>query len=453
MLKSRTEISKSGAGSRRTARPLQALLALSLAAGAAVCAPAPGPALPDTPGGAKTVSFSILEDYDKGDDLAEVARDFDLFRELKVTIWRGSFGWDDYEPEPGKYDLAWLHSFIRLAEERNLTLRPYIGYTPEWAAGGKDADGQAWNQPPRDQQAWSAFVKVLVEEMRHHRNVRSLEIYNEQNVRQWWEGTADEYAVTLRSAAAVTSGLERLMGGLVFPDVEWVEDVCEETGAGGAFDVLPIHAYPETWTPEGVTVENYLGEGFRSGFLATADRLCGRKRIWINETGFATIPGKSEIDQAAWWVRAIATFAAEPRVEHIGIYEIKDLAPDRPAIGDAPNYHLGLTRVDRTKKLAFSTVKMMIALLGQQPFSVVPHDIRPRGGHGDLHRRVFVRGDGSAVIVVWNRTADDRVTITLPRAGRLLEHALDGETRPLDAPDVLFEITLKKGIPRIFELP
>lgn len=427
-------------------------LALSVLTAASVCARAPLPAPPERAEGARRLSFSILEDYDKGEDLAEVARDFDLFQELGVTTWRGSFGWDDYEPERGHVDFAWLHAFIALAEKRGLTLRPYIGYTPEWAAGGTDEDGQAWNQPPRDQGTWSAFVKALAAEVRHHRNVPSLEIYNEQNVRQWWEGTPDDYAATLRSAADVTSGLDLLMGGLVFPDVEWIEDVCEEAGAGAGFDVLPIHAYPETWTPEGVTVENYLGEGFRSGFLVTADGLCGRKRIWINETGFATVPGKSEIDQAAWWVRAIATFAAEPRVEHIGVYEIKDLAPDRPAIGDAPNYHLGLTRVDRTKKLAFSTVQTMVALLGRQPFSAGALPVRRDEARGELHHHAFTRADGSVVLVIWNRTAGERVRVTLPRSGRLVEHALDGSANAPDAHEAALEIVLNQGIPRVFEL-
>src|SRR5436190_20611886 len=54
-------------------------------------------------GRAKRISFSILEDYDKVEDLAEVAKDFALFRELGITAWRGSFGWDDYEPSRGHY--------------------------------------------------------------------------------------------------------------------------------------------------------------------------------------------------------------------------------------------------------------------------------------------------------------------------------------------------------------
>ncbi|HVQ47100.1 MAG TPA: hypothetical protein VMS62_09745, partial [Gemmatimonadales bacterium] len=39
----------------------------------------------------KPVSFAILEDYDKGQDLREVARDFSRFRELGIVQWRGSF--------------------------------------------------------------------------------------------------------------------------------------------------------------------------------------------------------------------------------------------------------------------------------------------------------------------------------------------------------------------------
>src|SRR5215218_610940 len=82
----------------------------------------------------KRVDFSILEDYDKGDDLDDIAKDFDLFHELGVTTWRGSFGWDDYEPSQGAYDFEWLHRFADLAASRGITLRPYIGYTPSWAS-------------------------------------------------------------------------------------------------------------------------------------------------------------------------------------------------------------------------------------------------------------------------------------------------------------------------------
>src|SRR3954469_16033715 len=142
-----------------------------------VCAPA---VRTDEPP-AKRIGFSILEDYDKGGDLADVARDFALFRELGITTWRGSFGWDDYEPTRRHYDFDWLHRFADLAAKYGITLRPYIGYTPAWAsAGGKDKD--AWNDPPRNPDDFGRFMRALATAMRRHRNLVSYEIYNEENV-------------------------------------------------------------------------------------------------------------------------------------------------------------------------------------------------------------------------------------------------------------------------------
>src|SRR5215207_6957289 len=101
----------------------------------------------------KPISFAILEDYDKGDSLSEVAKDFALFKELGVPMWRGSLGWDDYEPDPGQFDFAWLRQFAALADSTGISLRPYLGYTPQWA-GRPGKDDQAWNDPPRDLKHW-----------------------------------------------------------------------------------------------------------------------------------------------------------------------------------------------------------------------------------------------------------------------------------------------------------
>jgi hypothetical protein len=411
-------------------------------------------------GRSKPVSFAILEDYDKGDDLAEVAADIALFKELEIGTWRGSIGWDDYEPTRGKYDFAWLHQFATLAARHDITLRPYLGYTPEWAARRGGADKDAWNNPPARVRDWARFASAVAGALRTHRNVASYEIYNEENVPQWWDGTPEEYADVLRQGSeAVRSnhpGTAVLFGGLVFPDRDWIDAVCEEPGAGRSFNVLPFHAYPETWTPPDVTVENYLG-GLAS-FIETADASCGRKPIWINETGFATLEGKTERDQAYWWVRAVAAFLANPRVEHIGVYEIKDLPSDRPAIGDAPNYHLGLTRTDRTKKLAFHTVDLLTDLLDVGTISVDDGELAVttiEGTPGQLHHHLFGRPDGDRVLFVWDRTASPTVRIRIgDLAVSSIEYDMDG--RPLDAsPDAasLGSVKLTQGVPRIFRIP
>jgi polysaccharide biosynthesis protein PslG len=434
----------------------------ALAAAALSCAPAAGS--PPAPGGdsapvsfTKEVSFAVLEDYDKGQALTEVERDFELMKELGVRTWRGSFGWDDYEPERDRYDFEWLHRFAELAARHGIELRPYIGYTPEWASGG-GADDQVWNDPPASLQDWTDFVRRLVSAMSRHPNVRSWEIYNEENVRLWWDGTAEQYAGVLAAGARAVReadpDAEVLLGGLVWPDAEWVEQAC----GGARVDVVPVHAYPETWTPDSVDVEHYLDAGYRHSFLPAVREHCGDAPIWINETGFATTAGRSERDQANWWVRAFATFLADPAVRHLGIYEIKDLPRESEVIGDEPNYHLGLTRADRTPKLAFHAVDLLTDLLDVGRLTVADAELGvtvTAGAAAALHHHLFVRPDGGQVLIVWDKRGTPTLDVALGRpGGQATEYTLDG--RPIRYPRfdgrTLRRLRLAAGHPRIFEI-
>lgn len=416
------------------------------------CAPA------RTPPVTKPISFAVLEDYDKGADLAEVARDFTLFLELGVPAWRGSFGWDDYEPARDSYDFDWLRRFAALADSMGIALRPYVAYTPAWAARG-GRDDQAWNDPPRSLADWSRFAGALARALARHPSLRSYEIYNEENVPLWWEGTAEDYAAVLREGAASVRrgdpGTAVLLGGLVWPDAEWLEPACE---GGAPFEVLPFHAYPETWTPDSVTVESYLGPSYADDFLPKADSLCGRRPIWINEAGFATTPGKSEREQAEWWARAFATFLAAPRVEHLGIYEIRDQRLDTPIIGDAPNYYLGLVRRDGTPKAAFAAVKLLVGLFGSDSITVADGDLQVSvtgGTAGTLYHHLFIRPDGRRLLFVWDRAGRPTVELRLrDRLGAVRLRELDGRSRPWAEVRgrVIRNVELEPGRVRLFEV-
>jgi len=247
---------------------------------------------------------------------------------------------------------------------------------------------------------------------------------------------------------AANPAVQILLGGLVFPDRDWLRSVVE-SGHARYYDITPFHAYPETWTPPDVTVESYASS--IGAFVPAAERACGKKSIWINETGFATVPGRSERDQANWWVRAIASFLAQPRVEHIGIYEIKDLPLDRAAIGDAPNYHLGLTRSDRSRKLAFNTVDMLTDLFDTGRITIVENAVAivaRAPAEGELYHHAFVRPDGDVIVVVWNRTADTRIDIDVRNAASVTEYSLDGSRVPAS----LIDVELASGQPRILRI-
>jgi hypothetical protein len=303
-------------------------------------------------------------------------------------------------------------------------------------------------------------VGRLAEALASRKSVRSYEIYNEENVPLWWEGTAEEYAAVLRSGARAIRRADPdaqvLLGGLVWPDAEWLEPACD---GGAPFDVVPVHAYPETWTPDSVTVENYLGRSYAEEFLPAVDDLCGRQPIWINEAGFATSPGKTERQQAEWWARAFPTFLAAPRVEHLGIYEIKDQPQHTPVIGDAANYYLGLVRTDGTRKPAFETVKLLVRLFQGDSITVADAELRVRvvkGRPGELHHHLFVRPDGTQLVFVWDRLASPTVQLRLPRMGReIILHEIDGKSAPWPHRKgrTIENVMLQPGIVRMFEVP
>jgi hypothetical protein len=414
----------------------------------------------DLPPGTKRVSFALLEDYDKGDDLNDIALDFALMNELEIDTMRCSFGWDDYEPVRGQYDFAWLEEFASLAEQYGIKLRPYIGYTPAWA-GASDSDGIVWNNPPGNYQDWYNFVYQLALALRDHPNVLSYEIYNEMNLSLWWDGSIEQYQETLKYAAeavrAADPEAQVLSGALSEPDYQWLQGLTE-AGHAQYYDILPVHAYPETWSDPSVVAENFLRIEYRSYFLPHYKEYSEGQPIWINEMGYATTPGRTEEDQANWWARAISTYLAEPEIEHIGVYEIKDLDPGVEAIGDDKNYYLGLTYKDRTKKLAFHTVDLLTDLLDTGTLTVADSDLEVTVDEDSakyLYYHLFKRPDGAQILFVWNRVKSPTVTIKLKTSGSSAEHySLTGKASPYPAFDgtTLKDIRLTAGNVEIFRI-
>jgi hypothetical protein len=401
----------------------------------------------------------VLEDYDKGADLSEVAKDFQLMKELGIDVLRCSLGWDDYEPFQGQYDFAWLKDFVELAARYDIKLRPYIGYTPLWA-GAAGSDDVEWNNPPNDYRTWYQFVYHLASALRHYPNILSYEIYNEQNARLWWDGSIEQYKEILRLGAlavrAADTNAQVMLGGFVFPDDHWLGSIVR-SGHARYYDITAFHAYPETWSPDDVFVENYLDKGYRE-FVRHNQRFGEAEPIWINEMGFASTPDKTELDQANWWARAVSTFIADPHIEHIGVYEIKDLPGGQAAIGDEKNFHLGLTRADRTKKVAFHTVALMKELLGATTIINDDNDVLVTVSDGsaqELYWHLFKRRDGKQVLFVYDKRGSPTVRLSLrTRGAAALRYALDGTAAKYANFDgyTLGEVRLEPGQVAIFRI-
>lgn len=406
----------------------------------------------------KPVSFEMLEDYNKGQDLTDIALDFQLMNQLGIDTMRCSFGWDDYEPQRGVYDFTWLKQFAALANQYGIKLRPYIGYTAPWA-GKRGTDGIYWNDPPKALPEWYNFVYSLVSALRPYPNVLSYEIYNEENDKFWWEGSRVAYRGTLARAAlairAANPDAQVLLGGMVFPDFDWLSAMVDY-GLADSYDITPFHAYPETFETQ--TVEEYLDAQYYDYFVPLNNKAGGHKPIWINEMGFATTTGVSDYAQADWYVRAVSTFLADPNIQELGFFEIRDLPIGDPVIGGEPTYHLGITHTDRTPKLAFATVRMLMDLLNHGRLTIKDQDTVvtvTSGESGELYHHLFQRPDGTQILFVYDKSASPTVQVTLPRAGSAAySYAYDGSSTAYPAFDstTLSDIQLTPGTVAIFRI-
>jgi hypothetical protein len=174
--------------------------------------------------------------------------------------------------------------------------------------------------------------------------------------------------------------------------------------------------------------------------------------------GYATSPGITEQQQADWYARAVSTFLADPNIQELGFFEIRDLRPQDPAIGGEATYHLGLTYSDRTKKLAFSTVQMLMGLLNQGKLTIADDEATvtvTSGQAGELYSHLFKRPDGRQVLFVYDKTSSPTVQVTLQTRGSAATlFGLDGSSSAYPAFNgrTLQSVALTPGSVAIFRI-
>lgn len=363
----------------------------------------------------RRVPLGLCEDYpEERRSIAEVRSDFDALAAAGVRSLRVSIGWDEIEPEDDRFDFAFWDAFVDLAEERGITLLPYVCYTPSWAARDPDA---AWRSPPADLDALAQAIGALAR--RYRGRVPSWEIWNEPDNPAYWSGDAREYAALLQAGAAAVRAAdpdaEVVLGGIAW-DLEFLRQVLEVPGAAAAADVVNVHAYFETWSPEPL---ERLTEYLREAADLVAELGMGQP-LWLAEVGYSSFRSGAHVSdayrarygyehtpryQADALVRTVALALASEAVERIAWYELRDLPPDEAVIGDVNNRHLGVLGVGGARrKPAFAALQLVGELLGGR-LRCLDREVRAArslGSEAEVH--AFERADGAVVVVAWLRT-------------------------------------------------
>jgi hypothetical protein len=322
---------------------------------------------------------AIGDDYFNGTSpLSRVERHFAIAHRLGERYLRCAFSWDAIEPEPGRYNWRFWDALVALAAKNHLELLPYVAYTPKWAAR---APKNYWRQPPRDPQLYARFMYTIA--LRYRGRIRSWEIWNEPDNRDYWTGTADEFAplaiAAAKSIREADPAAVLVLGGMAYGPGPFYRKLMRRYHIDDYVDVIAMHAYPETWdTERAETVFQRWIPTMQS--LISRDHSCDA--LWINEMGYADYryaPNQASLYgvsvfydyehtrsyQAAMLFKFETMALASRDVSLAGWYRIDDFAPsDKRSGPDQVNNHLGLVDTGRNPKPDFAALRFFNHLLG-----------------------------------------------------------------------------------------
>jgi len=174
-------------------------------------------------------------------------------------LWDKKVAWRDINPAPGVFDWSELDRRIELVESWGGRPLLVLGLTPQWAALDPEAGDPRWGagsaSVPGDIRAWSAYVLAVAN--RYGDRIGAYEIWNEANLKTFWNASAYELAemtgiayeiIKTHSPNAVVlapSVTTRLSSGARFT-ADFIKglSLLEDRQAAIPFDAWTIHSYP-----------------------------------------------------------------------------------------------------------------------------------------------------------------------------------------------------------------
>ncbi|MFM8530172.1 MAG: GH39 family glycosyl hydrolase, partial [Ilumatobacteraceae bacterium] len=233
-----------------------------------------------------------------------------------LRLWDNGTGWSQIELEPGVFKWDNLEGALENAESKGMSDILYVlGTTPEWAAS--KVNESDYPQPgaasaPKDLTAWDAWVTEVA--TRYKGRISAYQVWNEANLKNFWNGTPEEMADLTKRAydsnkkvdpdalVVAASPSTRLTASFEKFYPAYLKALAAK---GWPIDVLAIHTYPKA-----------DGDPVARGELITATQAALKAAnapdlpLWDTELNYGLAgPGalpKQEItgvDAAGWVVR------------------------------------------------------------------------------------------------------------------------------------------------------
>jgi hypothetical protein len=400
----------------------------------------------------------LCEDYPEETTTPEkIRRDYETLRQVGAQVFRFGIGWDAIQEGPERYDWRHWDTLINLASRYGVTLIPYVAYTPRWL--GSERRG-FWSAPPTDLEKFGDFMGAIAR--RYRGQVRAWELWNEPDNRDFWRGSAAEYAWMVQLGARRVREADPtaiiVLGGMAREPEPFFVELMTRHQIDRHVDVINMHGYLETW-------ENRRAEAYPARIKEYAAFLerSSAPDFWLAEFGYSSY--RRTPAQVSEGVDAIHDYEHTPRYQAVALfkhhvmalstgrlsltawYRVNDLPAPTATIGDDNNKHLGILDLEGRPKPAFHALRFYRRLF-DEPSRCIDGRVKlhaPPGSHCTVH--AFEEKDGDLVVVGWLRSArraevDDRtgmardrrretVDITLPRRGfqRLQVYDVAGQPR------------------------
>jgi len=308
-----------------------------------ICCALPAAALPAS-GGADSLHpsvvsqsvgdrFGVASSHLKLWDAATMERELDAATGAGIGWVRCDFAWSDLEPVQGAWNFAGSDMAVAKAEEHGVDILGILAASPPWANGGNE-----WNYPPTDLAAWSNYVRTVC--LRYKGKVTAWEIWNEENIDQFWMPVPDSahFVQLLQLASAEIRAADPdatiVMGGVAGLGSDYLDE-CLAAGAAEYIDAIAYHPYAETIGAEGEPEEDRykpkeeLCRWLADVFVPWLVSLYSAKdlEVWITEVGWNTCqqspPGVDHDTQAAYLLRTLINYATT-EVSKCVVYSLRD---------------------------------------------------------------------------------------------------------------------------------
>ncbi len=320
------------------------------------------------------------------------------------------FAWPDMEPSPGAWNFAPTDLVMQKASAHGVKVLVILGATPPWANGGN-----SFFYPPTDIAAWQNYVTTVC--TRYAGKVAAWEIWNEENIDQFWQPAPDAAAyvalLSQTSPAIRTAdpGATIVMGGVAGLGPDYL-DACLNAGAADFIDAIAYHPYVETiGPPTGYTPKESLCRDLVA-FVRwlISQHTTKHLGIWITEFGWTTCaqspPGVSEDTQASYMLRTLINYGGT-EVDRVFYYSLYD---EQLNNGD----NCGLARHDFTPKPAFYYYRTFESVFGQAVSPNATAATFTCSTPATLEAHAFNLADGSLAVGAWKSDdAPDTLAVTV----------------------------------------